>query len=65
MSGVDVDGSWWDPVGFVDIDHGDAINAASGTFTPVDANHARFTTDDGFSVYLVRRFGNKHLPMCM
>ena len=26
MSGVDVDGSWWDPVGFVDIDHSDAIN---------------------------------------
>ena len=65
MSGVDVDGSWWDPVGFVDIDHGDAINAASGMFAPVDANHASFTTDDGFSVYLVRRFGNKHLPMCM
>ena len=34
MSGVDVDGSWWDPVGFVDIDHGDAINAASGMFAP-------------------------------
>ena len=65
MSGVDVDGSWWDPVGFVDIDHGDAINAASGMFAPIDVNHASFTTDDGFSVYLVRRFGNKHLPMCM
>ena len=64
-SGVDVDGSWWDPVGFVDIDHGDAINAASGTFTPHDANHATFTSDAGFTVTLVRRVGEKHLPMCM
>ena len=44
MSGVDVDGSWWDPVGFVDIDHPDAINAADGTFTPHDTNHATFTS---------------------
>jgi hypothetical protein len=64
-SGIDVDGSWWDPVGFVDIDHGDAINAASGTLTPHDANHATFTSDAGFTVTLVRRVGEKHLPMCM
>ena len=65
MSGVDVDGSWWDPVGFVDIDHGDAINAAEGTFTPHDPNHATFVTDGGFEVSLVRRVGQKHLPICM
>ncbi len=65
MSGVDVDGSWWDPVGFVDIDHPDAINAANGTFAPSDPNHATFTSDGGFSGQLVRRVGEKHLPMCM
>ena len=64
-SGIDVDGSWWDPVGFVDIDHGDSINAASGTFAPIDSNHATFTSDGGFSVTVVRRVGDKHLPMCM
>ena len=64
-SGVDVDGSWWDPVGFVDIDHGDAINAASGTFAASDPNHATFTSDGGFAVNLVRRVGDKYLPMCM
>jgi hypothetical protein len=64
-SGIDVDGSWWDPIGFVDIDHGDAINAADGTFAPHDANHATFTSDGGFSVTVVRRVGDKHLPMCM
>ena len=64
-SGIDVDGSWWDPTGFVDIDHGDAINAADGTFTPHDPNHATFVSDGGFEVNLVRRVGEKHLPMCM
>jgi hypothetical protein len=64
-SGVDVDGSWWDPVGFVDPGHGDSINAASGTFVPVDPNHATFTSDGGFSVNLLRRLGDKHLPLCM
>ena len=64
-SGIDVDGSWWDPIGFVDIDHGDAINAADGTFAPHDANHATFTSDGGLSVTVVRRVGDKHLPMCM
>ena len=65
LSGVDVDGSWWDPVGFVDIDHPDAINAANGTFAPSDPNHATFTSDGGFSVNVVRRVGEKYLPGCM
>lgn len=65
LSGVDVDGSWWDPVGFVNIDHSDAINSANGAFAPNDPNHATYTTEGGFTVNLVRRFGNKHLPMCM
>jgi hypothetical protein len=64
-SGIDVDGSWWDPVGFIHIDHGDAINAASGTFAPAGPNHATFTSDGGFSVNVVRRVGDKHLALCM
>ena len=65
MSGVDVDGSWWDPVGFVDIDHPDAINSANGMFAPSDPNHATLTSDGGFSVNVVRRVGEKYLPGCM
>ena len=65
LSGVDVDGSWWDPVGFVDIDHADAINAANGTLAPSEPNHATFTSDGGFSVNVVRRVGEKYLPGCM
>jgi hypothetical protein len=63
-SGVDVDGSWWDPIGFVDSDHGDAINAGDGIFAPVDPNRAVFTTPGGLSVELLRRAGPKHLPLC-
>ena len=36
-SGIDHGGSWWDPVGLIDYDHGDAINAAEGTIAPVGA----------------------------
>jgi hypothetical protein len=63
-SGLDVDGSWWDPIGFVDSDHGDAINAADGIFAPIDPNRAVFTTPGGLSVELQRRAGPKHLPLC-
>ena len=65
MSGVDVDGSWWDPVGFVETDHSDAINSANGTFAASDPNHATFTSDGGLTVNLVRRVGEKYLPGCM
>ena len=64
-SGIDVDGSWWDPIGFVDADHGDGINAADGTFVPTDQSHATFTSKGGFTVNLLRRVGEKHLPLCM
>lgn len=63
-SGIDVDGAWWDPVGFVNIDHGDAINAAQGTFVAVGPNHATFTSAGGLTVELQRRAGEKHLPLC-
>ena len=35
-SGIDSGGSWWDPVGPVDGDHPDAINAADGTLSIQD-----------------------------
>jgi hypothetical protein len=63
-SGVDVGGSWWDPVGFVDADHGDSINAAEGTIAFIDPDHAVFTSSAGLIVQLLRRDGDKFLPMC-
>ncbi len=63
-SGIDHGGSWWDPVGLVDYDHGDAINAAEGTISPVGQDRAIFTSKAGFTVQLVRRNGPKFLPFC-
>jgi hypothetical protein len=64
-SGIDAGGSWWDPVGAVDGDHPDAINAAEGTLTITDPDHATFRSESGFTVQLVRRDGEKYLPPCM
>jgi hypothetical protein len=63
-SGVDVGGSWWDPIGFVDSDHGDSINAAEGTIILVGPDQARFTSKGGLTVQLVRHAGAKYLPLC-
>jgi hypothetical protein len=63
-SGIDHGGSWWDPVGLIDYDHGDAINAAEGTIAPVGQDRAIFTSKAGFTVHLVRRNGSKFLPFC-
>ena len=57
--------AWWDPVGFVETDHSDAINSANSTFAASDPNHATFTSDGGLTVNLVRRVGEKYLPGCM
>lgn len=63
-SGIDAVGSWWDPVGPVDGDHPDAINAAEGTLTIQDPDHATFTSRGGLTVQLVRHEGEKYLPIC-
>lgn len=63
-SGLDADGSWWDPVGPVDGDHPDAINAADGTLTVFDPDHATFTSRGGLTVQLQRHDGAKFLPLC-
>ena len=65
FSGIDVDGSWWDPVGPVDMDTGEAVNATPGVVTFLDEDHAMFASPTGFDVQLVRRDGAKLLPMCM
>ncbi len=63
-SGIDVGGSWWDPVGPVDGDHPDAINAAEGSLTVLDPDHATFTSRGGLTVQLQRHQGDKYLPLC-
>jgi hypothetical protein len=63
-SGVDLGGSWWDPIGVVDSDHGDSINAAEGTILLVGPDQARFTSKGGLTVLLVRHPGAKYLPLC-
>ncbi|HSL76324.1 MAG TPA: hypothetical protein VK867_05225 [Candidatus Limnocylindrales bacterium] len=64
-SGIDVGGSWWDPIGVVDGDHPDAINSAEGTLAILDQARATFTSDGGLTVQLVRCDGPKGLPGCM
>jgi hypothetical protein len=63
-SGIDVGGSWWDPVGQVDGDHPDAINAAEGSLTIIDPDHATFSSRGGLTVQLQRHQGDKYLPLC-
>jgi hypothetical protein len=64
-SGIDVGGSWWDPIGLIDGDHPNAINSADGTLLILDPDRATFTSNSGFTVQLVRRDGQKGLPGCM
>jgi hypothetical protein len=63
-SGIDVDGSWWDPVGLIDAENGDSVNAAEGTLAFDDPTHATFVSRGGLIVNLERRDGPKHLPFC-
>ena len=65
FSGIDVDASWWDPVGQVPMENGDAVNATAGVFTPLSEDTATFVAPTGFVLQLQRREGQKLLPMCM
>ncbi len=65
FSGIDLDGAWWDPVGSVAMDSGEAVNATPGVLTFTDKDHATFTTPTGFSLQLIRRDGPKLLALCM
>jgi hypothetical protein len=64
-SGIDVDGSFWDPVGEVDPSHSDLINAAQAQFVMTSPTTARLTTEGGLTLELVRHAGPKYLPGCM
>ena len=63
-SGIDVDGSFWNPVGVVDADHGDYINAAPATFRLVTPLTATLETVAGLRLDLVRHPGPKQLELC-
>jgi hypothetical protein len=63
-SGIDVDGSFWNPVGAVNANHPDLVNSARGTFTLTSPNSATLRTQDGFALQLVRHEGPKFLPGC-
>ncbi|HET9345584.1 MAG TPA: hypothetical protein VFO05_07775 [Candidatus Limnocylindrales bacterium] len=63
-SPVDFDGSLWDPIGEIDGDAPDAINAAAGQIVLLGPQRARFRSDGGFTVDLARRDGPKAYPLC-
>jgi hypothetical protein len=65
LSGIDVDGSFWNPIGRLDMTHPDAINAVSAEFTLTTPATATLRTANGLELTLVRHPGNKHLPACM
>jgi hypothetical protein len=63
-SGIDVDRSFWNPVGVVP-EHGDAINAAEARFSFTSRDTAMLATDGGLVVNLVRHPGRtKHFAGC-
>jgi hypothetical protein len=63
-SGIDVDGSFWDPVGAIPANHPDVINSAGGTVALTSANTATLRTVNGLVVQLVRHQGPKFLALC-
>lgn len=63
-SGIDFDGSWWDPIGEVDALDSAAINSASGTIALSGPDRAVFETPRGFRVEFVRHAGAKWLAGC-
>jgi hypothetical protein len=63
-SGIDVDGSFWDPVGQIDGTHPTLINATPATFRLAGPANATLAVDGGPIVQLVRHTGPKHLPGC-
>jgi hypothetical protein len=64
-SGIDLGGAWWHPVGVIDADHPDSINAAQGTITVHDPDHATFVSRGGLTVQVLRAPGPVSLPPCM
>jgi len=63
-SGIDVDSSFWDPVGSVNEAHPDLINSADATFLLTSTTTATLRTSGGLTLQLVRHQGPKFLPGC-
>jgi hypothetical protein len=63
-SPIDFDGSFWNPLGPVDGDAPEAINAAPGTIRLVGPQEAQFRAPSGFTVRLRRHPGAKAFQGC-
>ncbi len=63
MSGIDVDGSFWNPIGLVQ-EHPDAINSARAMLSMTTSSLATLRTEGGLVVQLARHVGAKHFPGC-
>jgi hypothetical protein len=62
-SGIDADGSFWDPIGQVDRENPDTINSAAGTMVISNEESATLQTAR-LRLELVRHQGLKYLPAC-
>lgn len=63
-SGIDVDGSFWDPVGMIDPRSLDLINSANARFTLNSPDTAILVTEGGAVLQLVRHSGSKYFFLC-
>jgi hypothetical protein len=63
-SGIDVDGSFWDPVGQIDPDALDLVNSANARFTLNSPDTAILVTEGGAVLQLVRHAGSKYFFLC-
>jgi hypothetical protein len=63
-SGIDADGSFWDPIGQIDRENPDTINSAVGIMAISSQESATLQTA-GLRLELVRHQGLKYLPPCM
>jgi hypothetical protein len=62
-TGIDADGSWWDPIGLIDTENPDTINSAKATMLITDRNTAVLQTAR-LRVDLVRHPGPKSFRGC-
>jgi hypothetical protein len=63
-SPIDFDGSFWDPVGVVDIEAAESFNGNEGAIILASPDTAHYSTSTGFELDLVRHMGSKWFPGC-
>lgn len=63
-SGIDFDGSWWDPIGEIDAYAPESSGPTRGAITLTTATTAIFETESGFRINLVRHVGPKWVAGC-